>query len=205
MACGSSWRSRSIQASIWCSGSIRQPVRTASLNCTTFLISTFLHSHQVRGKTIVNRGHDGHHCSISCCIALERRPRRRGGCQRGGGTRRHSSSSTVQQWSVSPAAIAGCLLLTTCQPQTRMKRAEIVQLHQPDTSHCAAAPCDAPDDACVVPVVPIAHGTSHSAARYTPCSAPDIRASVVSTALPQPTTPQPAVSIPRPHAACACV
>src|SRR5205809_794127 len=32
MACGSSWRSRSIQASMRCSGSIRHPVRTTIRN-----------------------------------------------------------------------------------------------------------------------------------------------------------------------------
>ena len=49
------------------------------------------------GKTMRNRGHGVPHRSISCCSALERRPRRLGGCQRGGGTRCHNNSATLQQ------------------------------------------------------------------------------------------------------------
>ena len=51
----------------------------------------------LRGETMLNRGHGVAHRSMSCCIALERRPRCFGGDQRGGGTRCQSNSSTLQQ------------------------------------------------------------------------------------------------------------
>jgi transposase len=53
--------------------------------------------HHLGGKTMLNRGHGVAQRSMSCCIALERRPRCFGGDQRGGGTRCHSRSRTVQQ------------------------------------------------------------------------------------------------------------
>ena len=54
-------------------------------------------------------------------VSLENRPRCLGRFQKGEGTLKEKSSSRDQQWSVSPAAIAGVRLSQRVEPSAKRK------------------------------------------------------------------------------------